>query len=217
MHRDCCNIYSTEVQRTSVSENTGSNLHIPLNPHTVYERARYLKAHRDLFTLSTCFFSRTTSGRFTNLPIGGRRKGGMASRARQQGGICGYLENSIWKLGCARTRSRARRRIKGGTNWINVLSGALRAQDGYTTVGFKLKRPWACRWHGSLRMFLSSVPEGAANFFNWNLATRRDARWRLWSVRITRYVSTWKSRRTRIECSSDRYFLSVCHGFDTSQ
>lgn len=57
-------------------------------------------------------------------------------------------------------------------------------------------------------------PEGAANFLNWNLAAR-DACCCLWSVWITRYISMWKSRHTRIECTPID-FLSVCHDFDIS-
>lgn len=144
------------------SGETGSNLHIPLNPCTVYKRARYLKVrHRDLFTLSTtCFLSRATwpFSRISQLAV--EEKGEMVSRARQWGGIAVTLKIQSENSGVrGTTRSRARRRIKGGTNWINVLSGVLQAQDGYTTVGFKLKRPWACRWHGSSRMLLSSDPK----------------------------------------------------------
>ena len=125
----------------------------------MYKRARYYKMRIEIYLLYLRAFSReATSGRFHESPNWRWKKGEKwYPGPGNWGGICGYLENSIWKLGCTRTtRSRARRRIKGGTNWINVLSRVLRAQDGYTTVCFKLKRPWACRWHGSLRMFLSS-------------------------------------------------------------
>lgn len=57
MHRNCYSIYSTEVQRIPVSENTRSNLHIPLNPRTVYERTRYLKARIEIYLLCLRAFS----------------------------------------------------------------------------------------------------------------------------------------------------------------
>jgi len=50
-------------------------------------------------------------------------------RASARAGICGYFENSISRVSarvCARTR--VRRRIKSGANWISILCGGCAGQ-----------------------------------------------------------------------------------------
>lgn len=132
-------------------------------------------ASRFIYPARTCFLSEVTSGRFANLPNWRRKEG-----RERWSEAAGRDLRLPWKFNL-KTRMyvnhprETRRRIKGGTNWINVLSGAL--QDGYTytTVGFKLKRPWSRHLHRSWRgACLSFSPllshshrrlEGAANFF----------------------------------------------------
>lgn len=173
-------------------EETGDNLHIPLDPCTVYERARYLKMRIEIYLLCLRAFSReqrVAVSRISQLTVEERER-------RYPGPGNGAGLRLPWKFNLKTPGVReplARGRVEGlkaARIGLTSCPECYGAYDGYTTVGFKLKRPWACRWHGSSRMFLSSDPKVRLIFFNWSLATETLA------VAFDPYklgMSTWKS------------------------
>lgn len=136
----------------------------------------------------------------------------MVFRARQWGGIAVTLKIQSENSGVREPLARGRvEGLKAARIGLTSCPECYGAYDGYTTVGFKLKRPWACRWHGSSRMFLSSDPKVRLIFFNWSLATETLAV--AFDPLQTRYInmekrSYWNNRKLSSICIIFRYITS---------
>jgi len=124
--------------RDSMSWYFKCNLHISLNPCTAYKRARYLTARIEIYLLCLRAFSRKQRAN----PNWRQKKGRNQATGRD---LRLPWKFNLWKLGYMRSAGERVEGLKAARIGLTFCPEPHCKRGGYTTVGFKLKRPWSHR------------------------------------------------------------------------